>query len=122
MRCGLKEVVAWLVSIGGVVATFAPIGAEAPTQAWRLQNGLNYVDFTGDGVDDFVTLGYRPNLNAHGFNVVSFFTSIRVDESGRSVWYVVPLIADGQEDLNVRVEGVPIVSCAISGCYLAPRP
>lgn len=41
-------------------------------QPLPLRNGLNRVDFTGDGKPDLVTIARRENYNAHGFDVVTF--------------------------------------------------
>lgn len=43
--------------------------AAAPV---ALENGLNRIDFTGDGRADLVVVAHRENFNAHGFDVVSF--------------------------------------------------
>lgn len=37
-----------------------------------LDNGLNRIDFTGDGRADLVVVAHRENFNAHGFEVVTF--------------------------------------------------
>jgi hypothetical protein len=54
-----------------VIACLLPALAQAapPTP---LRNGLNRVDFTGDGKADLVVIAHRENFNAHGFDVVSF--------------------------------------------------
>lgn len=43
--------------------------AAAPVS---LQNGMNRIDFTGDGRTDLVVVAHRENFNAHGFEVVTF--------------------------------------------------
>lgn len=43
--------------------------AAAPV---ALENGLNRIDFTGDGRADLVVVAHRENFNAHGFEVVTF--------------------------------------------------
>lgn len=43
--------------------------AAAPVS---LKNGMNRVDFTGDGRADLVVVAHRENFNAHGFEVVTF--------------------------------------------------
>ena len=48
-----------------------PAFAQA-AQPLPLNNGLNRVDFTGDGKPDLVTIAHRENYNAHGFDVVTF--------------------------------------------------
>ena len=51
------------------------IGLPALAQAAApvaLENGLNRIDFTGDGRADLVVVAHRENFNAHGFDVASF--------------------------------------------------
>jgi hypothetical protein len=43
--------------------------AAAPVS---LKNGMNRIDFTGDGRADEVIVAHRENFNAHGFEVVTF--------------------------------------------------
>ncbi len=48
--------------------------AESPSaKLVKLGNGINSVDFTGDGIPDLVVMGRSDNFNAHGFDVVSFY-------------------------------------------------
>lgn len=49
----------------------APAFAHAAAPV-ALKNGMNRVDFTGDGHADLVVVAHRENFNAHGFEVVSF--------------------------------------------------
>lgn len=43
--------------------------AAAPVS---LKNGMNRIDFTGDGRADLFVVAHRENFNAHGFDVVTF--------------------------------------------------
>ncbi|NAZ23907.1 MAG: hypothetical protein GU346_05580 [Thermocrinis sp.] len=43
--------------------------------AWStaIANGLSYIDLDGDGEKDVVVRGYRSNISAHSFSVISFY-------------------------------------------------
>jgi len=49
----------------------APMVAQAAAPV-SLKNGMNRIDFTGDGRADLVVVAHRENFNAHGFEVVTF--------------------------------------------------
>jgi hypothetical protein len=79
-----------------------------PVDAAALKNGLNYVDFTGDGVKDLIVVAHRSNFNAHGYDAVSFYTQAALSDGNNSSpeeWHIVPLTYGGQEHLNIRVSG-----------------
>jgi hypothetical protein len=44
-----------------------------------ISNGINYLDLDGDGEKDVVVKGYRNNISAHVFSVISFYLSRKVD-------------------------------------------
>ncbi len=80
--------------------------AESPSaRLIKLGNGVNSVDFTGDGVPDLIVMGHRDNFNAHDFNVVSFY--IYVDDKDMNVkeWDIVPVVTKKDEHLEVTVGG-----------------
>lgn len=39
----------------------------------KVKNGINYVDLDGDGKKDIVMSGFRGNINAHSFDIYSFY-------------------------------------------------
>ena len=60
-----------LARLAALACLLSPAFAHA-AQPLPLRNGLNRVDFTGDGRTDLVIIARRENGNAHGFDVVSF--------------------------------------------------
>jgi hypothetical protein len=44
-----------------------------------ISNGVNYIDLNGDGEKDVVVKGYRNNISAHTFSVISFYLSKKID-------------------------------------------
>src|SRR5262245_11255708 len=40
----------------------------------KISNGLTRIDFTGDGREDLVLLSNQSNFNAHGVQIVTFYT------------------------------------------------
>lgn len=85
------------------------VNADAKhVDAVALKNGLNYVDFTGDGVKDLIVVAHRSNFNAHAYDVVAFYTQAALDSDNNSLpvdWHIVPLKYGGQEHLNIQVSG-----------------
>jgi hypothetical protein len=94
----------------GTMALAFPTLVTADSQqldATALKNGLNYVDFTGDGVKDLIVVAHRSNFNAHGYDAVSFYTQAALDSDNSfpEDWHIIPLTYGGQEHLNVLVSG-----------------
>jgi hypothetical protein len=49
-----------------------------------ISNGLNYLDLDGDGEKDIIVKGYRNNISAHTFSVISFYSSRKMDNQKKS--------------------------------------
>lgn len=91
------------------------IGLPALAQAAApvaLENGLNRIDFTGDGRADLVVVAHRENFNAHGFDVVSFHV-----EDGDTLLQV-PLFDGDDERQFTTVSGG--ADCSLHGLRLLP--
>ena len=85
-----------------------------------LTNGLNYLDFTGDKVNDLVVVGHRENFNAHSFEVISLYTHAAVIEGTPAIWQIVPIFKrDGKEVLQIIVSGG--ADCALRDFRLLPK-
>jgi hypothetical protein len=48
-----------------------------------ISNGVNYLDLDGDGEKDVVVKGYRNNISAHMFSVISFYLSKKINNQER---------------------------------------
>jgi hypothetical protein len=48
-----------------------------------ISNGVNYIDLNGDGEKDVVVKGYRNNISAHTFSVISFYLSKKINNLER---------------------------------------
>jgi hypothetical protein len=48
-----------------------------------ISNGVNYLDLDGDGEKDVVVKGYRNNISAHTFSVISFYLSKKINNQER---------------------------------------
>jgi hypothetical protein len=80
--------------------------AESPSaKLVKLVNGVNSVDFTGDGIPDLIVIGRRDNFNAHGFDVVSFYIFTDDKEFSVKQWDIVPIMKKEKERLEVTVSG-----------------
>lgn len=78
--------------------------AESDSVPLQLSNGENRLDFTGDGKPDLVMIAHRANFNAHGFDVVTFYTQDADPVEGGS-WTIVPLFVGTDESQHVTVGG-----------------
>lgn len=87
-----------------------PAFAQA-AQPVPLHNGLNRVDFTGDGKPDLVTIARRENYNAHGFDVVTF----QADDGGL---LQVPLFDGDDETQFATIRGG--ADCVLHDLRLVP--
>jgi len=54
------------------------------TWSTPISNGLNYLDLDGDGEKDIIVKGYRNNISAHTFSVISFYLSKKIDSQEKS--------------------------------------
>jgi hypothetical protein len=54
------------------------------TWSTAISNGLNYLDLDGDGEKDIIVKGYRSNISAHTFSVISFYLSRKIDNQEKS--------------------------------------
>jgi len=66
----LRSIGITAIAMGSIVSE----AAQAGTSPLKLVAGENRVDFTGDGRPDRVMIAHRANYNAHGFDVVTFYT------------------------------------------------
>jgi hypothetical protein len=73
--------------------------------AVSLRNGINRVDFTGDGVADVVVVGYRNNNNAHGFDVVTFYVHDPLFPAEPEHLSIVPIFDEAEERQFVTTSG-----------------
>jgi hypothetical protein len=71
----------------------------------KVSNGLNSVDFTGDGISDLVVIGHRENFNAHSFEVASFYISVQTEGGGAKQWDIVPLMDKNKEKFEITIGG-----------------
>ena len=70
-----------------------------------VKNGPNYVDFTGEGTSDLIVSGWRENLNAHSFELVSFYTTKGFESDNSKSWNIVPIRSGDKEDFQITVRG-----------------
>jgi len=70
----------------------------------QFANGVTNTDWSSDGQSDAIMLGYRPNFNAHGFNVATFYIFGESD-GNNSKWNIVPLIEDDGEKFELFKSG-----------------
>ena len=61
-----------------------------------ISNGINYLDLDGDGEKDIIVKGYRNNISAHVFSVISFYSSRKADNQGKSNIKRLDIISIGQ--------------------------
>jgi len=54
------------------------------TYSTIISNGINYIDLNGDGEKDVVVKGFRNNISAHTFSVISFYLSRKIDSQEKS--------------------------------------
>jgi len=69
----------------------------------KLHYGLNRVDFNNDGAEDLVVIARRENFNAHGFDVVTFYSNEPKAQPGSLA--IIPRFAKDHEDLTLEVSG-----------------
>src|SRR5260370_10887204 len=69
----------------------------------KLHYGVNRVDFNNDGVEDLVILARRENFNAHGFDVVTFYSNEPRDQQGHLG--IVSIFDKDKEELTLDVSG-----------------
>jgi hypothetical protein len=65
--------------------------AGAPV--FRLRNGMNAIDPTGTGTRGTVMVARRPNYNAHGYSLATFYAVGKDDASDHAVWQLIPFMA-----------------------------
>ncbi len=66
-----------------------------------LRNGINEIDINGDGLKDLIVVGWRDNLNAHGFDIVTFYMQFKMDIGPKDKWHLVPFVPEsGVTDKN----------------------
>jgi len=66
------------------------------TWSTPISNGLNYLDLDGDGEKDIIVKGYRNNISAHTFSVISFYLSKKIDSQEKSNIKRLDIISIGQ--------------------------
>ena len=94
------------IVVTATLLNISPIMAESPAaKLVKLQNGVNSVDFTGDGISDLIVMGRRDNFNAHGFDVVSFYIFTDDKEFSVKQWDIVPVMKKKGERLEITVGG-----------------
>jgi hypothetical protein len=71
----------------------------------KLSYGTNQVDFNNDGKEDLVVLARRENFNAHGFDVVSFYSEQPQDGNKAKVLGIIPIFDKNNEKLTFNVSG-----------------
>ncbi len=101
----MRNLLRWVALFA--MASFTSTGMAAPASAnlVELKSGINSVDFTGDGALDLVMMAHRENFNAHDFEVASFYVLVDAEEGHPQQWNIVPVMAKGQEKLEVIVSG-----------------
>ena len=83
-----------------------PLTASAQSSAVvKIHNGINMVDFTGQGEQDLVMSGHRENYNAHSFEVVSFYLPTQGESGQATQWDIVPIMTKDGEKSQVNVSG-----------------
>lgn len=78
----------------------------------NLKNGVNTVDFVGDGKEGLVIYAHRENFNAHSFEIATLYTKID------SALNVVPIFDGDKEKFEVMVSGG--ADCLLSDFRLIP--
>ena len=79
----------------------------------HLEGGPNSIDIDGDAASDVAFRAYRPNFNAHGYTLVTFYRKT-VDSDGVQSWELVPFVgANGQE--HASFESREGADCRLSG-------
>ncbi len=76
----------------------------------KLHYGLNRVDFNNDGEEDLVVIARRENFNAHGFDVVTFYSNQPRNQQGNLA--IVPMFDKEKEDLTLEVSGEALLIVA----------
>ena len=71
----------------------------------KLSYGTNQVDFNNDKKKDLVVLARRENFNAHGFDVVSFYSEQPQDGNKAKTLGIVPIFDKGNEKSTFGVSG-----------------
>lgn len=71
----------------------------------KLSYGTNQVDFNNDGKNDLVVLARRENFNAHGFDVVSFYSEQPQDGNKAKVLGIVSIFDKSNEKLTLNISG-----------------
>ncbi|ACD66527.1 MAG TPA: hypothetical protein DEA57_02755 [Sulfurihydrogenibium sp.] len=69
---------------------------QSITWSTVISNGLNYLDLDGDGEKDIIVKGYRNNISAHTFSVISFYLSRKIDSQEKSNIKRLDIISIGQ--------------------------
>jgi hypothetical protein len=69
----------------------------------KLHYGLNRVDFNNDGAEDLIVVARRENFNAHGFDVVTFYSNR--PQTPQENLAIVPMFDKDKEDLTLEVSG-----------------
>jgi hypothetical protein len=93
------------VCIALLISSQAVAGDQSKHDVVKIGNGITQVDFTGEGVQDFVVSGHRENYNAHSFDVVSFYVPVQDDAGTSKQWNIVPVMTKGSEKEQVDVSG-----------------
>src|SRR3954468_7658371 len=68
----------------------------ATATVFKLRNGMNPLDPTGKGAHGAVMVARRPNYNAHGYSLATFYVTGRDDASDHDVWQLIPFMAQTQ--------------------------
>lgn len=92
-----------IVVLVGASSTYA-----APLDTYtvvKLSYGTNRVDFNNDGKEDLVVLARRENFNAHGFDVVSFYSEQPKDGNKPKILGIISIFDKDKEKSILEVSG-----------------
>ncbi len=77
----------------GVLLCLKPAYSGEKSKFIKLENGVNYIDFNGEGKKDIVIKAWFENFTAHGYYLYAFIISRPDYPSGKN-WLVVPIESD----------------------------
>jgi hypothetical protein len=96
----------FLAVIAIIVGTSSAYAAQFDSYTVvKLNYGTNRVDFNNDGKEDLVVLSRRENFNAHGFDVVSFYSEQPQDGNKPKILGIISIFDKDKEKLTLNISG-----------------
>ena len=94
-----------LMCITVACISLSSIAEPESTNPVKIRNGVNSVDFTGDGISGLVVLGHRENFNAHSFEIATFYISAQSVSGNAKQLDIVPIMGKNKEKFEVAIGG-----------------